>query len=62
MDPWDGVDINPLENFPDNPVADATLMLVGIAEHIRTHGGLGLSSLYDARANGRVEDVQAFLA
>jgi len=61
MDPCDGMDIDPLDNAPDNLVPDATSTSVGNAKHRHVHGRLNLSSFHDACAKGSVGDVQSLL-
>jgi len=61
MDPYDGMDINPLDKAQDNLVPDAPLSSVGIAKHRHPHGRLGPVSLHAACAKGSVEDVQSLL-
>jgi len=60
-DPCDGMDIDPLDNAPDNLVPDATSTSVGNAKYRHLHGRLNLSSLHDACAKGSVGDVQSLL-
>jgi len=61
MDPSDRMDIDRLDNIPDNLVPDAALMSAGIAKDRHPHGRPSLSSLHDACAKGSVEDVQSLL-
>jgi len=60
-DPLDGMTVTPLDMDADSLVPDSILASVGIPKHTNIPGGLGMTSLYDASAEGNVEVVQLLL-
>jgi ankyrin repeat protein len=61
MDPCESMIVSPSNENAHDLVPDATPLSVGIVKHTNITGGLGVTSLLDACAEGNVEVVQSLL-